>query len=182
MFIAHLPAGYLLSRLLIRNSKSLNLTKKQYQLLLLTGLLGSILPDFDLLYFFLIDGRQHGHHGYWTHIPYYWTTLFLLGFVYCKMIQANKLIVTGLLILYLNIMLHLLLDTLVGGIYWLYPINQFYLYLVDIQPRFDWWVLNFVMHWTFALELLITLTVILKLTINQQGIKKTGSSFRRRPE
>lgn len=163
MFIAHLPAGYLLTKFLIRKNDTSGQTKQQYRTFLFIGLLGSILPDFDLLYFFLIDDRQHGHHSYWSHIPYYWTTLFLISFVYCKMVQASRFIVTGLLVLYLNIMLHLILDTLVGGIYWLHPIDQSYLTLVDIQPRFQWWVWNFVLHWTFALELLIAFLAIYKL-------------------
>lgn len=163
MFIAHLPAGYLLTKFLIKQKEVSSYTKQQHRALLFIGLLGSILPDLDLLYFFLIDNRQHGHHSYWTHIPYYWTTLFLISFVYCKMVHANRFIVTALLVLYLNIMLHLVLDTLVGGIHWLYPINQSYLYLVDIQPRFQWWVWNFVLHWTFALELLIILLAMYKI-------------------
>ena len=153
-------------------------------MLLLTGLLGSILPDFDLLYFFLADNRQHGHHGYWTHIPYYWTTLYLFSFSYCKMVHAGRLIVTGLSILYFNIMLHLVLDTLVGGIYWLYPINQSYLYLVNIQPQFQWWVWNFVLHWTFAVELLITASAVYTMAVikNNKYPGYSMTSFRRRQE
>lgn len=167
MFIAHLPAGLLLTQVLIKGASSTELAKPQYYFLLFTGLIGSILPDFDLLYFFLIDNRQHGHHSYWTHMPYYWTALFLFGLVYCKMIQANRFVFSALLILYLNILLHLVLDTLVGGIYWLYPMNDLYLSLVEIRPQFDWWVLNFVLHWTFMLELLITALALYRLRLLQ---------------
>lgn len=163
MFIAHLPAGLLLTQVLIKGASSTELSKSQYVFLLFAGLTGSILPDFDLLYYLLIDNQQHWHHDYWTHMPYYWTCLFLFALVYCKMIQANRLVFSALLILYLNVILHLVLDTLVGGIYWLYPMNDTYLSLVEIRPRFDWWVLNFVLHWTFALELTIIILAVSRM-------------------
>ena len=73
MFLAHMPAGYMASKFLLSQFQ-LDISKTKW--LLLLGLLGSIFPDLDMLYFYLIDNRQHGHHSYLTHIPFYWISLF----------------------------------------------------------------------------------------------------------
>lgn len=57
MFVAHLPAGYILSKFW-KNKTA------QYFLLI-----GSILPDLDLLYFYTIGQRAVVHHAYPTHSP-----------------------------------------------------------------------------------------------------------------
>ena len=58
-------------------------------------------------------------------------------------------------ILLLNTELHMVLDSVAGGIFWLYPFNQEYFRIFKVTARFDWWVLNYIFHWTFLLELLI---------------------------
>lgn len=162
MFIAHLPAGFLLTQALLKFSDSSALTKRQTLALILIGLSGSIFPDLDLLYFYLIDGRQHGHHSYWTHMPVFWTLLVLFSLSLSLSLKA-RLLSAGIIIFYLNIMLHLLLDTFVGGIFWLFPFNTSYLAFVSIKPIYGWWVWNFILHWTFALEILISSIAGLKL-------------------
>lgn len=69
MFIAHLPAGYLLSRPFARRNPS------QARAIFGIGLLCSVLPDFDLAYFYLIDQRRTPHHDYWVHTPVFWLVL-----------------------------------------------------------------------------------------------------------
>ena len=69
MFIAHLPAGYLLTRFVVVKRGMAHIPSFQYRTFMALGLIGSLLPDVDMLYFYLIDNRQHLHHGYWTHIP-----------------------------------------------------------------------------------------------------------------
>tara|TARA_R110000868_G_scaffold10226_12_gene50135 strand:+ start:655 stop:852 length:198 start_codon:yes stop_codon:yes gene_type:complete len=63
MFIAHLPAGYLLTSAIQTRARNQSLS------LLATGLVASVLPDADLLWFYLFDNRQHVHHAYITHTP-----------------------------------------------------------------------------------------------------------------
>ena len=61
MFIAHLPAGFLLSRLHPR--------LKRHGTWVMTG---AVLPDVDMSYFILIDAGATHHHSYITHRPALW--------------------------------------------------------------------------------------------------------------
>ena len=154
MFIAHLPAGYLWTRSQLNwlnvHPKS-NPSAKYY---VFFGLLCSVLPDFDLLYFYLIDHRQHEHHTYWTHIPLFWIAISLSLYAIGKFVLRKNLVALCLILIG-NTWLHLFLDTVAGGIYWLYPLSETKYRIFVITARFDWWVWNYIIHWTFLFELLI---------------------------
>ena len=53
------------------------------------------------------------------------------------------------------VFLHLVLDTVSGGIAWLYPYDAGSIVLIDVPARFDWWVWNFILHWSFLPEIAI---------------------------
>lgn len=155
MFIAHVPAGYLLTRAIQRAAN------RPSERLMAVGLVASVIPDADLLYFYLVDHRQVHHHAYFTHLPYVWLAacwLALAGAV----IMKKKSWLLGILIVLTNGLLHMVLDTMVGGIYWLMPFNDTFWYLADVPARYGWWPANFILHWTFALELLIVLAAYLQ--------------------
>ncbi len=149
MFIAHLPLGYITAKFVIsRFTVQQNLQKK----LLFIALLASILPDFDLFYFYLIDSSKH-HHLYFPHIPIFWLVLFVIIALWLYIRKSAYMIF--LTIFAINISLHLILDSLVGDIWWLYPwIDKPYA-LFTISAIYQPWWLNFILHWTFAVELLI---------------------------
>jgi len=153
MFIAHMPAGFLLSRYLLKGERD----EPAYIKYLLIGLIASIAPDFDLAYFHLIDARQHPHHSYWTHIPIYWIGIYaFLAYPTYKWLGR-----TGLKLLTMFLLcglLHMSLDSVASGIKWLYPIDKSYFGLWRIPSVYEWWVANYLFHWTFLLELLITST------------------------
>jgi inner membrane protein len=52
------------------------------------------------------------------------------------------------------------LDTVAGKIRWLYPFSNKDFVLVHIPSIHSWWVWNFVMHWTFCLELGLVLSAL----------------------
>ncbi len=151
MFVAHLPAGYLLSKYFESKSKR---KKISWRLFLTFGLIGSILPDLDLLYFYLIDGHQHQHHSYWTHIPIYWVFLYTF-FASVFILKKNKHMLFITTFIFIDVMLHIILDTVAGGIMWSYPINTQYFSFFSVLPQYNWWVLNFIFHWTFLFEVVI---------------------------
>ena len=171
MFVAHLPAGYLVTRYYLRSiglyrmgSSNIGPRKMDTQntvarFYVLFGLLCSILPDIDLFYFYLIDHRQHEHHSYWTHIPLFWILLSALLYFGSKAL-FNKNIGLICLILLINTQLHMLLDSVAGGIYWLFPFGGEKYRLFVVTARFDWWVWNFFIHWTFLFELLIIIAAM----------------------
>lgn len=153
MFVAHLPAGYLLTRRMLERTRLDQVTSRRVMAL---GLIFSVLPDLDLLYFYLVDQRQTLHHLYWPHLPLAWLGPAVVCAVACAWIRS-RLLIAVCLVFYANVFLHLVLDTVAGQMFWLYPFDETSFVLVDVPAQHDWWVSNFVLHWSFGLELLICL-------------------------
>lgn len=161
MIIGHMPGGFILSYAMLRKQRQLT----GYGWLLLAGLFASILPDLDLFYQHFIDHHLHGHHSYWTHIPIYWVGIYfvMLVLVYKWGQQKLQLLVH---VMFAGVMSHMLLDSVTSGIKWLYPFDNHYIGLWRlwlIPSRYDWWVLNYITHWTFIYELAllgISLTIL----------------------
>ena len=152
MFLAHLPAGYIVSKFLLTKFNS-GPSRKKY--LLFLGLLGSVFPDLDMLYFYLIDNRQHGHHSYWSHIPVYWICLLGICYVIAAIIKS-RFFAKAATIFVTCILLHLLLDSFAGGgIKWLHPFSDSYLSIFSIPSRQGYWLWNYFLHWTALVELTI---------------------------
>ncbi len=165
MFIAHLLAAYLLSRYLIDKTYPQSAAPAG---LLLAGLIASVLPDLDLFYFYLIDQRQHPHHSYWSHIPIYWAGLFLLCMAVALLARSRFGLHLTMLI-FVNLLLHLLLDSWVGAIHWFYPVAADARGLIRVPARYDWWVLSFMLHWSFGAELLICLLALIRYRYRSKG-------------
>jgi hypothetical protein len=176
LFVAHLPAGYLLSRQLTRHPK--------LQSWLWLGLLGSVLPDFDLAWFYLVDGRQHLHHSYWTHLPIYWLAIAAGWLLLAALLRAKRLVRAGL-VLFPNVFLHLALDTVAGKIRWLHPWSSESFALFDVPARYGSWIENFLRHWTFGIEVgLVALALVVFLRSRARGptsAQSTGSGDAPRP-
>ncbi|MFA6100222.1 MAG: metal-dependent hydrolase [Patescibacteria group bacterium] len=162
MFLAHLPAGYLLT-------KKLQSLLKEKRFLIL-GLVAGILPDLDILYFYLLDNRQTLHHDYWTHISFYWVALALVSFLAILLFKQKKYL-TAATIFFANIFLHLILDTIVGRIEWLYPFSKVSYYLFTVPVKYDFWVYNFIFHWSFILEIGIIIWAIIEALKNYYAQK-----------
>jgi inner membrane protein len=151
VFIAHLPAGYLVSHALLRGR---TVTDSARRRLIGVGLLASVLPDFDLLYFYLLSDRQRVHHEYLPHLPLAWVPVFALAALILAFSRSAPTWL-ALWVAAANVLGHLLLDTVAGGIRWLWPFSRSEFVLAHVAARDQHWVLNFVLHWTFALEVLI---------------------------
>lgn len=52
-------------------------------------------------------------------------------------------------------MVHMLLDSIVGDIWWFAPWVDASYSLFTVPARFDYWWLNFIFHWSFILEITI---------------------------
>ena len=139
MFIAHLPAAILLAQV-----RPAVLLKRPWLLV------GAVLPDADLAVFYLWHAGSTHHHSYLTHRPALWMGLLLVALV-IKRLQFGgtlKAICIGAL-------LHLVLDSVAGKIAWGWPLSNVAVPLVVVPATYDWWVLSFLTHWTFGVELLI---------------------------
>jgi inner membrane protein len=146
MMIGHLPAGYLASHAIAGGFGRATAG------LVATGMVASVAPDLDLFWFYLVDHRQHLHHDYLFHAPAFWVAVALLAWAIARLAGwagAGLYIAVALA----NLLLHMVLDTLAGGIRWLWPISDRSLVLVTVPAGQSWWVWNFVLHWTFLLEM-----------------------------
>src|SRR4051812_31178025 len=79
MIIAHLPAGYVVSKLSYRRFRSCMVSWKMF---CLAAILGAMVPDLDMLYFHLADQRRHHHHTYFTHYPVTWLALLAISTIW----------------------------------------------------------------------------------------------------
>jgi inner membrane protein len=141
MLTAHLPAGYVLVRGLRAPGRNA----------MIAALLGSVLPDFDLLFFYFVDDRAVHHHRYWVHIPAFWATIAALTL---PLIWRSAWRLPAL-IFFAAIFLHLVLDSLAGSIMWLAPFDDRLFALVTVPATHDHWIISFILHWTFLAELTI---------------------------
>jgi inner membrane protein len=151
MFIAHLPSGYIAA---CYSSEKCQPSDRRP---LFWGLLiGGMLPDVDMLYFYLVDRGATHHHLYWTHLPAFWLSVLLAGLVFARILRSRTLSVF-VVSLVAGTVLHLLLDTPFGGVAWLYPFSSHLYHWVTIPATRSWWVWSFVLHWTFLFEIGICL-------------------------
>lgn len=129
-------------------------------LFLAAGMLGAIAPDFDMFYFFFVDQMQHHHHTYWPHFPIVWFSLLLLALGWYGLAK-EKANASYALIFSLAGCLHMLLDSIVGDIWWLAPFVDQSFALFSVTARYSPWWLNFILHWSFVLELMLVLGALL---------------------
>ena len=148
MIIGHLPAGYIIAKLYAHNAAP---NQKVYDLILITGLVSSVIPDLDLLYFYGIDRTLH-HHFLFPHLPIFWLcALCAIGFSALCMRSRLLMILTGAAAL--GLFSHLVLDTIAGGIAWGLPWDPSLIRLVDIPATHSHFLISFALHWTFLLEI-----------------------------
>lgn len=146
MIIGHLPAGYIFTKLLAGKliNKEINL-----RVFILAGVIGAILPDLDMFYFYLIDKRQHHHHTYWPHYSVVWLGLLLFFTVWYRFGKNKSTAILGL-VFSVNGLFYMLLDSIVGDIWWFAPfVDKSFALFTDPALYHPWW-LNFVLHWTGA--------------------------------
>jgi hypothetical protein len=148
MFFAHLPAGYLTGRALLRGGPH-----GAAKWTLAAAMVGGVFPDLDLVYLHLFDATPQHHHTYWTHLPVAWAGCALLAWAAAR--ERGTPIRRALGAFLLGWLTHLLLDTVSGNIGWLYPLVDRPYSLVVVEPRFAAWWMNFLLHWSIALELMI---------------------------
>jgi hypothetical protein len=141
MLTAHLPSGYVLARLLPRG----------IPLAMPAALLGAVLPDLDMIWFYWIDDRAFHHHRYWVHVPFFWLCVAAVVLPLAAWAGWGR----TALVFFGAILMHLLLDSIGGGIMWGAPFSDRLFALVEVPPTQTHWVASFVLHWTFLPELAV---------------------------
>lgn len=182
MFIAHLPAGYLIARFV-----SSRLGVEATPRLMIAGMAGGIFPDIDLIYGALADGGRIHHHQYWTHLPMLWLALSIAATFLCRRFQSDRLLAGRfggrfhkhqIFVFLLGVWSHLFLDSVAGDIWWLWPWLDTPFSLVHVPSIHSPWWLNYLLHWTFSLELA---TVTLALSLGWRASRRNAATGTRRP-
>jgi len=184
MLLAHAPAGYLLTRLLSRtifkNSVDPKRSDRLYQLLMVAGIIGAILPDFDFLYQIFFGSRKDSHHAYITHIPLFWVGI-------CSLLVAvgywrkNRHFIAVAITGCMSALLHLGCDTITGVIYWFAPLGKKGINLFAVSDVHLWWVHNYTYHWTFLLEIAIVAVAMIYFLRVKETITGLVLLFRHSP-
>lgn len=151
MIIAHAPSGYILATLLMRRMASAPVTAKA---MVFAGIIGALAPDFDMVYFHLIDNQQTHHHKYISHWPIIWLTLATVSALWFSYARHSKVAALSL-VFCVGGVLHLILDSFVGDIWWLAPFIDKPYAVFTVPAMFQPWWLSFILHWSFAVELAI---------------------------
>lgn len=165
MFIAHLPAGYLIGSSLARRYE----VPRAW---IAVAMIGAVFPDFDLIYFYAFDGRQHLHHSYWIHKPLYWAGISAV-MVGLSLLLRSKWLQRFCLFFLPNVFGHLVLDTWVGHIRWLSPLTERSFVVFDLPSTHGWWVWNFVLHPTFLLEVAILIAAVAVWISSRSGPRRS---------
>ena len=151
MFIAHAPSGYILSASLLRRMRH---RPASVSATIAAGIIGALAPDLDLLYFFIVDHRQQHHHKYFSHWPIFWLGLAVGSAMWLRVSHAKSRVFL-VFVFCLGGLLHIVLDSVVGDVWWLAPFVDQPFSLFSVRAVFKPWWLNFILHWSFALELAI---------------------------
>ena len=107
-----MPSGYIVAKLVFRQLRKQPVV---WKIFLICALIGSVAPDFDLIYFYLWDHKQHHHHTYWPHYPIVWLSLLLINFLLLGLLPGlRKTLLYSAVFLFCG-SIHLLLDTVVVG-------------------------------------------------------------------
>ncbi len=149
MLIAHLPAGYILGTAARRRASS--------SAVMAAALIRSVAPDFDVIYFYASGGRVH-HHAYVTHWPLFWLVAAVLVLPFLKWLRPDWL-ATGF-VFFAAAMLHMVMDTIAAPLLWLAPFSFHEFELVRVPATHVSWIVSFLLHWTFLLEISICLSAL----------------------
>lgn len=147
MLIAHLPSGYLLGRSLGARGP-----------VMAAALTGAVAPDLDMLWFTFVDSSIH-HHRFWPHIPAIWAGIALIALPVIATRRRHWLAAAATF--FAAVLMHLILDTLTGGIMWLWPFSDHLFTLVTVPATHSHWILSFMLHWTFLAEIALCIAALM---------------------
>ncbi len=110
MHFAHLPAGYITSKLFVKKFEKRKVTAKTF---IQWGMFGAIAPDLDFIYY-VVDHSKHDHHQFYTHFPFVWMVLFFLS-LFALLLDFNRGRTMAFAFIFtFNGLIHTLLDTIAG--------------------------------------------------------------------
>lgn len=126
----HISGGYLALNIVNKINPNLGLSTNG---LMIAGLVGSVLPDIDFVFFKYVKD----HHNSWPHAPLFWIAIYLL-IITLGFILKNQIIKGYSTALIIGILIHLSLDWFSGrtaGIRIFYPFSEQVFSLYPLNPQ-----------------------------------------------
>jgi len=163
MIIGHLPIGYFTTRYLI---KKLKLPLKPIWLGL--GLFASISPDLDYIYWIVSESQADTHRGIITSTPFFYLTLFILSVIVYYSYRKYWL-KCAILLVFINILIHFIIDTVFYGNRWLYPFSNAYYGIYNVGgygSGVGIQIPNYWSHWYWYLEIGLWIIAITSIIIS----------------
>ncbi len=141
MLLSHLSTGYLLGRAAYARGLAMAI-----------ALLGAIAPDIDTIWWYFTGSTTH-HHLLPAHIPAVWAVIAAIILPLIARLRPANLYLA--IIFFIAVFLHLALDTISGGIMWLWPFSDYQIELITLAEAQTGQFFGLVWHWTVALELMV---------------------------
>jgi len=154
MLTAHLPSGYILGAILEKDLEKDNDRPAHTAWILSAAIIGAMIPDLDMFYFHFVSlGRVH-HHMFVSHWPLAWLALGLPTIAMTQL-RGSARWRNGAIAFFAGVFLHLLLDSIAAPVFWLMPFAPGRLELTVVPASQSHWILSYLLHWTFLVELAI---------------------------
>ncbi|GAB5534399.1 MAG: metal-dependent hydrolase [Rubricoccaceae bacterium] len=161
MLIGHLPAGYLAATATLRR-----IPPARRRGLMMAALIGSVLPDLDLIYFYGVDSSVH-HHAFPPHWPLLWVVVMIASSLLVARSDQRRWGHIGLAVS-AAALLHCVLDSIAGSVPWLAPFSDHETTLVTVPATHDSWIVSFITHWTFGVELALGAVALVVWSIRRR--------------
>lgn len=170
MLSAHIPSGYLIAHHVPpANSPTFGMVG--------FVIAGSLLPDIDMIAFFLLDHGSFHHRHYWTHIPMFWLIVFAMTLSALSLFESLVSLPSShkyMTLFFGGILGHLLVDTFTGPVLWLYPLTTTPFELIEVPATRSHWVLSYILHWSFAAEIALWLGAAWTFAVMQTKKRRAG--------
>lgn len=171
MLIAHLPSGHLIGTLGER------LAPKSAPAVMAAALAGTVAPDLDMLWFHFVDSRTH-HHALPTHWPLAWLAAGAVALFLARAAAPRWL--PAVAAFFAAVMVHMVLDIVAAPTRWLAPFSAREFELVRVPAAHGHWIVSFVLHWTFLIELAICFAALALWLTRRRSARSAASEPRQR--
>jgi len=139
----------------------------------ISSLVFSVLPDLGLIYFYFFNSTI-SHRQFFPHLPIVMLATLIITIPLYRLKFFEKMRVYYV-IFFVNWFVHLVIDTFTERIHWLYPFRDEGIMLIEIPARYSHWIISFVLHWSFLLELAI-IAVALALLFRTMKHKRAAKN------
>jgi len=167
--LGHIPVAYFTTYYVMKKNNLL----WQWQWLAL-GIFSAVLPDLDFFYQIFTNELYLSHRYLITHLPFFYLiALVILIIISC--FYRKKWFKYAIIIVFVNIFVHLLVDTMFYGIRWLWPFSKDLIGVYNINGSGGIIVANYFHHWYWYLEIFLwPIAIIHLISANKKRFKQSN--------